>query len=185
VLLDWMLPLHRRASRSAARSAPPDPTANVPIIMLTARSEEGDQRAAASTPAPTTTSPSPSRRRELLARIRAVLRRSRRRAGRRGSSPSPTSSMDLATHRVTRSGRRSISARPSSACCAIFMRASRPRLLPASSCSTRVWGKRRLCRGCAPSTCISAACAIALNGDDHADLIRTVRAAGYALDAQG
>jgi two-component system, OmpR family, phosphate regulon response regulator PhoB len=26
---------------------------------------------------------------------------------------------------------------------------------------------------------------IALNGNDHADVIRTVRAAGYALDAQG
>lgn len=75
VLLDWMLPLLsgievcRRLRRSADGK-------NLPIIMLTARGEEGDRvRGLNSGADDYVTKPfSPS---ELLARVRAVLRRAR------------------------------------------------------------------------------------------------------------
>ena len=75
ILLDWMLPLMsgievcRQVRRQTA-------TANVPIIMLTARGEEGDRvrglDAGADDYVPKPFSPT-----ELVARIRAVLRRIR------------------------------------------------------------------------------------------------------------
>src|SRR5262249_29173635 len=102
VLLDWMLPLMsgievcRQLRRTTA-------TRTIPIVMLTARGEEGDKlRGLDSGADDYVTKPfSPS---ELIARIRAVLRRSK---------PVPTDetlryhdlSMDLAAHRVRRDGR--------------------------------------------------------------------------------
>ena len=54
----------------------------------------------------------------------------------------------------------------------------------ASSSSIPVWGRMSMSRR-APSTSISAGCGDRLERrpDQQADLIRTVRAAGYALDA--
>src|SRR3546814_20295898 len=98
ILLDWMLPLLSgiEVCRRLRRSAD---TKTVPIIMLTARGEEGDRvRGLNSGAADYVNKPfSPS---ELIARVRAVMRRAR---------PSPEEKMlrhgnppkSLAPHRGT------------------------------------------------------------------------------------
>ena len=102
VLLDWMLPLTSgiEVCRQLRRHAE---TRGMPIVMLTARGEEGDKlRGLDSGADDYVTKPfSPS---ELIARIRAVLRRTR---------PIPADevlryqdlTMDLAAHRVRRDRR--------------------------------------------------------------------------------
>jgi len=102
VLLDWMLPLLSglEVCRQLRRMAE---TRGVPIIMLTARGEEGDKlRGLDSGADDYVTKPfSPS---ELVARIRAALRRSRPTAN--GESLQfEDLTMDLAAHRVRRRGR--------------------------------------------------------------------------------
>ena len=101
IVLDWMLPsvsgieICRQLRRKPA-------TRQVPIILLTARSEESDRvRGLESGADDYITKPfSPS---ELLARIRAVLRRSRPALSEEGLSYADVS-MDLSAHRVMRNG---------------------------------------------------------------------------------
>ena len=179
VLLDWMIEgipgieVCRRLRRMPA-------TATVPIIMLTARGEEADRIRGLETGADDYVT-KPFSPRELIARITAVLRRARPAIA--GESLSYGGlEMDLANHRVRRDGQpldigpteyrllRHFLANPRR----VF---SRERLLDA------VWGHdtevelrtvdvhiRRLRK--------------AINGEDKADLIRTVRSAGYALDEE-
>ncbi|HET6220684.1 MAG TPA: response regulator, partial [Dongiaceae bacterium] len=102
VLLDWMLPLLSGLEVCRQLRRMPE-TRGTPIIMLTARGEEGDKlRGLDSGADDYVTKPfSPS---ELIARIRAVMRRTQ-----------PTMNgetlqyddltMDLAAHRVRRRGR--------------------------------------------------------------------------------
>ena len=82
VILDWMLPLMSGLDVCRQLRRRPE-TRTIPIIMLTARGEEGD-RSAASTAAPTTTSPSPSPRASsspASARCCAARARHSRRSG--------------------------------------------------------------------------------------------------------
>jgi two-component system, OmpR family, phosphate regulon response regulator PhoB len=180
IILDWMiegvsgLEVCRRLRRRAA-------TANVPIIMLTARGEENDRIRGLETGADDyVTKPfSPG---ELIARVGAILRRLRPALAGELLSYSDLE-MDVAAHKVRRAGKwvplgptefrllRHFLENPGR----VF---SRERLLDA------VWAHdneielrtvdvhvRRL-RG-------------ALNEGGRPDLIRTVRSAGYALDAEG
>lgn len=179
ILLDWMLPnlsgieICRRLRRG-------DATANIPIIMLTARAEEADRVRGLDTGADDYIT-KPFSPRELVARINAILRRIR---------PALTGQvlrydgieLDATSHKVTREGKllhlgptefrllRHFMENPSR----VF---SREQLLDA------VWGHdvyvelrtvdvhiRRLRK--------------ALNQDGAKDIIRTVRAAGYALDTE-
>ncbi|MGB1547200.1 MAG: response regulator, partial [Alphaproteobacteria bacterium] len=102
ILLDWMLPLLsgievcRRMRRDNA-------TRNVPILMLTAKGEEEDKIRGLDTGADDyVTKPfSPT---ELVARIRALLRRSRPALGEEKLEIGDIT-MDLASHRVRRAGR--------------------------------------------------------------------------------
>jgi two-component system phosphate regulon response regulator PhoB len=77
ILLDWMLPLMSgiEVCRQLRRQTS---TANLPIIMLTARGEEGDRVRGLDAGADDYVS-KPFSPTELVARIRAVLRRIRRR----------------------------------------------------------------------------------------------------------
>ena len=154
VLLDWMLPymsgleLCRQLRRQPA-------TADLPVIILTARTEERDRLHGLDTGADDYVT-KPFSIDELIARVRAVLRRIR---------PAFASevlrfadlSMDLIGYRVTRNGRECTSVRPSSACCASCCRApggcSR-----AASCSIRCGGAIRT-SSCARSMPPSAGCA--------------------------
>ena len=73
ILLDWMLP--GMSGVDYAKKLRKDPaTKNIPIIMLTARGEEGDKIRALDTGADDYIT-KPFSTQELLARIRAVLRR--------------------------------------------------------------------------------------------------------------
>ena len=180
VILDWMIAgvsgieVCRRLRRAPE-------TAQVPIIMLTARGDETDRIRGLETGADDYVT-KPFSPRELVARLGAVLRRAR---------PALTGErlayadveMDLVAHRVKRGGEpvalgptefrllRHFLERPGR----VF---SRERLLDS------VWGQdsdielrtvdvhiRRLRK--------------AINRGDRPDLIRTVRSAGYALDAEG
>lgn len=180
VLLDWMLPgvsgieLCRRIRRRPE-------TRSLPIIMLTARGEEGDRvRGLDSGADDYMTKPfSPT---ELVARLRAVLRRSRPATAEEALEYADVR-LDLTAHRVERAGERVRLGPTEFRLLRHFM--ERPgRVFSREQLLDAVWGRdvyvetrtvdvhiRRLRK--------------ALNGDDRQDIIRTVRSAGYALDDTG
>lgn len=177
IILDWMLP--SVSGLEVCRQLRRDPNLQkLPIIMLTARAEEDDRvRALDSGADDYVTKPfSPS---EVIARVRAVLRRTRPALSQDRLTYADIE-MELDTYRVRRAGRtihlgptefrllRHFLEKPRR----VF---SRERLLDA------VWGPdisveprtvdvhiRRLRK--------------ALNSENERDLIRTVRSAGYALE---
>lgn len=180
ILLDWMLPLTSGIEVCRQLRRQPE-TRDVPVIMLTARGEEGDKvRGLNSGADDYITKPfSPS---ELMARVRAVLRR---------AQPALSAdvlefedlSMDLAAHRVKR-GRRNVHLGPTEYRLLRHLLQHPGRVFSREQLLDAVWGHdvyveprtvdvhiRRLRK--------------ALNDNEDADLIRTVRAAGYALDHPG
>jgi two-component system phosphate regulon response regulator PhoB len=177
IILDWMLPLLSgiEVCRRLRRS---DETKSIPIIMLTARGEEGDRVRGLNAGADDyVTKPfSPA---ELLARVRAVLRRT-----------DPTNEaellnfadleMDLASHRVRRQ-ERDIHLGPTEFRLLRHFLRNPGRVFSREQLLDRVWGSevdveprtvdvhiRRLRK--------------AINAPGERDLIRTVRSAGYALN---
>ncbi len=178
VLLDWMLP--QLSGLEVCRQLRRNPaTRNVPIIMLTARGEESDRVRGLDAGADDYISKpfSPS---ELTARIRAVLRRIRP-ALTEELLVSGDITMDLAAHRVTRSGRE-VRLGPTEFRLLRYFMEHPGRVLSRDQLLDAVWGRdvyveqrtvdvhiRRLRK--------------ALNSRDDKDLIRTVRSAGYALES--
>ncbi|KQX17547.1 MULTISPECIES: phosphate regulon transcriptional regulator PhoB [unclassified Sphingomonas] len=180
VLLDWMIEgvsgieVCRRLRRL------PD-TANVPIIMLTARGEEEDRVRGLETGADDYVT-KPFSPRELVARVGAVLRRVRPAlAGERLAYADIE--MDTASHRVRRGGS-PISLGPTEFRLLKHFLEHPGRVFSRERLLDSVWGRdsdieprtvdvhiRRLRK--------------AINLDDSPDLIRTVRSAGYALDSEG
>jgi two-component system, OmpR family, phosphate regulon response regulator PhoB len=180
VLLDWMieglsgLEVCRRLRRL------PD-TANVPIIMLTARGEEEDRIRGLETGADDYVT-KPFSPRELVARVSAVLRRVRPALAGERLAYSDIE-MDTVSHKVRRNGDQVTLGPTEFRLLKHFLEHpgrvfSRERLLDS------VWGRdsdieprtvdvhiRRLRK--------------AINLGDRPDIIRTVRSAGYALDSEG
>jgi two-component system, OmpR family, phosphate regulon response regulator PhoB len=180
VLLDWMLP--RISGLEVCRQIRRAPAwRDLPVIMLTARGEEGDRvRGLDSGADDYVVKPfSPG---ELIARLRAVIRRVR-----------PTASaeilhfgdiaMDLSAHRVSR-GSAQIHLGPTEFRLLRFFLERPGRVFSREQLLDGVWGRdaevelrtvdvhiRRLRK--------------ALNDNGRSDVIRTVRAAGYSLDAAG
>ncbi len=178
VLLDWMLEtlsgleVCRRLRRQAE-------TANVPIIMLTARGEEEDRVRGLDTGADDYVT-KPFSPRELVSRVNAVLRRVRPALAGEALTYADVE-MDLGSHKVKRAGETVPLGPTEFRLLKHFLEHpgwvfSRERLLDA------VWGHdadieartvdvhiRRLRK--------------AINLNDRPDIIRTVRSAGYALDA--
>jgi two-component system phosphate regulon response regulator PhoB len=177
IILDWMiegmagLEVCRRLRRKAA-------TANVPIIMLTARGEESDRIRGLEVGADDYVT-KPFSPRELMARVAAVLRRVR--PGLAGERLAYADlEMDVAAHKVRRAGKAVPLGPTEFRLLKHFLEHpgrvfSRERLLDA------VWSHdadielrtvdvhvRRLRR--------------ALNEGGKPDLVRTVRSAGYSLD---
>ena len=177
VLLDWMIEgvsgieVCRRLRKSTA-------TANVPIIMLTGRAEEADRVRGLETGADDYVT-KPFSPRELIARVRAVLRRVRPALAGEQLRLADLE-MDIVRHKVRRAGRTIALGPTEFRLLKHFLEHparvfSRERLLDA------VWGRdrdielrtvdvhiRRLRR--------------AINIEGRPELIRTVRSAGYALD---
>jgi two-component system phosphate regulon response regulator PhoB len=154
---------------------------DIPIIMLTARGEEGDRVRGLDAGADDYVS-KPFSPTELVARIRAVLRRIRPALADEALNYADIV-MDLVAHRVIRGGKPVHLGPTEFRLLRHFMEHpgrvfSREQLLDA------VWGKDVYVEARTVDVHIRRL-RIALNGDNHADLIRTVRAAGYALDAQG
>ena len=177
VVLDWMLPLMSGIEVCRQLRRLPE-TRRLPIVMLTARGEEGDKLRGLDAGADDyVTKPfSPS---ELIARLRAVLRRSR--PERDGETLQYQDLvMDLASHRVRRNGRE-VHLGPTEFRLLRHLLENQGRVFSREQLLDMVWGRdvyveprtvdvhiRRLRK--------------AINADEETDLIRTVRAAGYALD---
>jgi two-component system phosphate regulon response regulator PhoB len=180
ILLDWMLPalsgleVCRQIRRRPA-------TRDLPIIMVTARTEEQDAVRALDIGADDYIA-KPFAMDALMARIRALLRR---------AGPAPAKGrliwrdvvMDQDAHRVTRGGR-SLHLGPTEYRLLEFFLLHPGRVFSREQLLDGVWGRdihveprtvdvhiRRLRK--------------AVNGDGEADVIRTVRSAGYALDTEG
>ncbi|HKR20078.1 MAG TPA: phosphate regulon transcriptional regulator PhoB [Stellaceae bacterium] len=177
VLLDWMLP--RVSGIEVCRQIRRTPAwRDLPVIMLTARGEEGDRvRGLDSGADDYVVKPfSPN---ELIARLRAVIRRAR------PSSNAETLrfsdlALDLSAHKVSRDGK-PIHLGPTEFRLLRFLMERPGRVFSREQLLDAVWGRdaevelrtvdvhiRRLRK--------------ALNGSGRTDVIRTVRAAGYALD---
>ena len=179
VLLDWMLPamsgleVCRQIRRRPA-------TRDLPVIMVTARTEDQDAVRGLNTGADDYIT-KPFNTEALIARMRALLRRA-------GSVPAKSAlafhdiTMDLGTHRVTRNGRALHLGPTEFRLLEYFLQHPR-RVFAREELLDAVWGKdihveprtvdvhiRRLRK--------------AINGPDELDLVRTVRAAGYAIDTE-
>jgi two-component system, OmpR family, phosphate regulon response regulator PhoB len=177
VILDWMLPLMSGIEVCRQLRRLPE-TRRLPIVMLTARGEEGDKLRGLDAGADDyITKPfSPS---ELIARLRAVLRRAKPEREDETLKYQDLV-MDLASHRVKRNGRE-VHLGPTEFRLLRHLLENQGRVFSREQLLDMVWGRdvyveprtvdvhiRRLRK--------------AINNDNENDLIRTVRAAGYALD---
>jgi len=178
VLLDWMLPALSGLEVCRQLRRRPN-TRELPIIMVTARTEDQDAVRALDTGADDYIA-KPFAMEGLLARIRALLRRSGTVVA-KGTLAYRDLTMDQDAHRVTRNAR-ALHLGPTEYRLLEFFLQHPGRVFTREQLLDAVWGRdihveprtvdvhiRRLRK--------------AVNGDDEADLIRTVRAAGYALDA--
>jgi two-component system phosphate regulon response regulator PhoB len=180
VLLDWMIEglsgieVCRRLRRL------PD-TANVPIIMLTARGEEADRVRGLETGADDYVT-KPFSPRELVARVGAVLRRVRPALAGEQLTYADIE-MDIVSHKVRRGGE-PIALGPTEFRLLKHFLEHPGRVFSRERLLDSVWGHdsdieprtvdvhiRRLRK--------------AINLPDKSDIIRTVRSAGYALDSDG
>ncbi len=178
ILLDWMLPLVsgievcRQVRRQTA-------TANVPIIMLTARGEEGDRVRGLDAGADDYIA-KPFSPTELVARIRAVLRRIRPALADATLSCADIV-MDLVGHRVSRGGK-PVHLGPTEFRLLRHLMEHPGRVFSREQLLDSVWGREVYVEARTVDVHIRRL-RVALNGEDLPDLIRTVRATGYALDA--
>ncbi|HET9018045.1 MAG TPA: phosphate regulon transcriptional regulator PhoB [Acetobacteraceae bacterium] len=179
VLLDWMLPsmsgieVCRQLRRRSA-------TRDLPVIMVTARSEDQDAVRGLNTGADDYIT-KPFSIDALLARMRALLRRTNA-VPAKGRLAFHDIEMDLSAHRVQRNGR-AIHLGPTEFRLLEFFLQHPRRVFSREELLDAVWGRdihveprtvdvhiRRLRK--------------AINGEDELDMVRTVRAAGYALDTE-
>ena len=179
VLLDWMLPamsgieVCRQLRRRSA-------TRDLPVIMVTARTEDQDAVRGLNTGADDYIT-KPFNIDALLARMRALLRRANA-VPAKGRLAFHDLAMDLAAHRVQRNGR-TLHLGPTEFRLLEFFLQHPRRVFAREELLDAVWGRdihveprtvdvhiRRLRK--------------AINGEGELDVVRTVRAAGYALDTE-
>lgn len=179
VLLDWMLPTMSGIEVCRQIRRRPE-TRDLPVIIVTARTDETDAVRGLNTGADDYIT-KPFSMEALLARIRALLRR---------ASPLPAKGrlefhdlvLDLKAHRVQRNGR-FVHLGPTEFRLLRFLMQHPGHVFTREELLNTVWGPtihveprtvdvhiRRLRK--------------AINGDGELDIVRTVRAAGYALDTE-
>jgi len=178
MLLDWMLPKVSGLELCRQIRRRPE-TRNLPIIMLTARGEENDRiRGLESGADDYVAKPfSPS---ELNARIRAVLRRIRPALSAERLTFADVT-MDLVAHRVTR-GDRKVHLGPTEYRLLRHLMEHPGRVFSRAQLLDAVWGQDIYIESRTVDVHVRRL-RQALNAGARPDLIRTVRAAGYALDA--
>jgi two-component system phosphate regulon response regulator PhoB len=178
VILDWMLPslsgieVCRQMRRDSA-------LANVPIIMLTAKGEEQDRVRGLEVGADDYMA-KPFSPAELLARIHAVLRRIRPALAEEALSYADLH-MDLAAHRVSRGGE-PLHLGPREFAILRFLMEHPGRVFSREHLLDRIWGNDIYVEARTVDVHIGRL-RKALNAHGGPELIRTVRSAGYALDA--
>ena len=180
VILDWMLPRMSgiEVCRQLRRKAE---TRHVPIIMLTARSEETDKVRGLNVGADDYLT-KPFSMPELVARVRALLRRTKPSQS-KGQLTFGDIVLDLDAHRVSRGGKY-VHLGPTEFRLLQYLMERPGTVFSREELLNGVWGPdiyveprtvdvhiRRLRK--------------ALNVEESVDVIRTVRAAGYALDLTG
>jgi len=176
-ILDWMLPQLSGIEvcrRLRARPA----TANLPIIMVTARGEESDRIRGLDTGADDYIT-KPFSTAELLARVRAVMRRIR---------PALTEDLvtfgdlmlDKVTHRVKR-GDREVHLGPTEFRLLQHLMEYPGRVFSREQLLDAVWGSDVYVEARTVDVHVGRL-RKALNENEERDPIRTVRSAGYALD---
>ncbi len=179
VLLDWMLP--SMSGIEVCRQIRRRPsTRDLPVIMVTARTEDQDTVRGLNTGADDYIT-KPFNVEALVARMRALLRRSRA-VSTKGMLAFHDITMDLAAHRVQRNGR-AVHLGPTEFRLLEFFMQHPRRVFAREELLDAVWGLdihveprtvdvhiRRLRKS--------------INADGEIDIVRTVRAAGYALDTE-
>lgn len=178
ILLDWMLP--GASGLDLARKLKRDPkTSNIPIILLTARGEESDKVKGLDVGADDYVT-KPFSTKELLARIRAVMRRAIT-GNAKGSVEISGLKLDTDTHRVTADGSQ-LDLSPTEFRLLHFFITHPERVYSRSQLLDRVWGDnvyieertvdvhiRRLRKVLAPHS--------------YDKLIQTVRSVGYRFSS--
>ena len=178
VLLDWMLP-GMSGIRYAQRLRADERTKDLPIIMLTARSEEHDKVTGLDAGADDYLT-KPFSPRELMARIKAVLRR---------RAPQITEDcveidglrVDPATHRVTGNGQ-VMDLGPTEFRLLLFFMTHAERVYSRGQLLDQVWGDHVFVEERTVDVHIRRLRA-ALEQTGHDRLIQTVRGSGYRFSA--
>ena len=179
IVLDWMLPglsgielCRRLRRRDALRS--------VPILMLTARGEEGDRVRGLSTGADDYVV-KPFSVLELVARVKALLRRA---APNRIADSLRAGDIVLnrTAHRVTRR-EREVRLGPTEFKLLAFFMENTGRVLSRQQLLDGVWGRDAFIDGRTVDVHVGRLRKALIRGSD-ADPIRTVRGAGYAFEGQ-
>jgi two-component system phosphate regulon response regulator PhoB len=179
IVLDWMLPglsgieLCRRLRRR-------DDLRRVPILMLTARGEEGDRIRGLSTGADDYVV-KPFSVLELVARVKALLRR---------SAPARIADvlragdivLNRTAHRVTRR-EREVRLGPTEFKLLAFFMENTGRVLSRQQLLDGVWGRDAFIDGRTVDVHVGRLRKALIRGSDS-DPIRTVRGAGYAFEGQ-
>jgi two-component system phosphate regulon response regulator PhoB len=179
VILDWMLPgisgieICRRVRARAE-------TRDIPIIMLTARGEEGDRLRGLATGADDYVV-KPFSVAELMARVKAILRRS---APERVADVISIAdiTLDRAAHRVTRHGRQ-VKLGPTEYRLLVVLMESAGRVLSRSQLLDGVWGRDGDIDERTVDVHVGRLRKALIRGNE-ADMIRTVRGAGYVFETR-
>ena len=179
VLLDWMLP-HLSGIEVCRQIRRRPATRELPVIMITARSEDQDAVRGLNTGADDYVT-KPFSTEALVARMRALMRRSNT-VPAKGELRFHDIVLDLAAHRISRNGR-PLHLGPTEYRLMEFLMQRPRRVFSREELLDAIWGPsihveprtvdvhiRRLRK--------------AINGPDELDVVRTVRAAGYALDTE-
>lgn len=179
ILLDWMLPgvsgldFARRLKREEL-------TRDIPLIMLTARAEEEHKIQGLDGGADDYVT-KPFSTRELIARIRAVLRRGAADSG-EGVLQAGELMMDTASHRVALAGR-TLDMGPTEYRLLAFFMAHPERVYSRTQLLDRVWGRNVYVEERTVDVHIRRLRRI-LEPHGYASLIQTVRGTGYRFSTQ-
>jgi two-component system, OmpR family, phosphate regulon response regulator PhoB len=179
ILLDWMLP--GMSGIEYARQLKADAhTKNIPIIMLTARSDEFDKVRGLEVGADDYVT-KPFSPRELNARIKAVLRR---RAPQMTDDPIEISGLllDPVTHRVT-GNTKNVDLGPTEFRLLHYLMSNAERVHSRSQLLDKVWGDRVFVEDRTVDVHIRRL-RNALAVSSHQDLVQTVRGSGYRFSTK-